>query len=107
MGERGAGRTPPEIRLIEQSEDVVHLVCSARGISYEVVANIALEGTTLVLSRLHVDGPGPNRAGIGLLRQGARALAQQYGVELIEIRGGERRTGANPGHMPRTIRIKA
>ncbi len=106
MGEREAGRPPPEIRLIEWSEDVVYLLCSSGPSSFEVMAQVSFDGTTVLLSRLIADGAGANSVGVRFLRECARLFARRYGATWLEIHGGERASGAAPGHLPRRIRLR-
>jgi hypothetical protein len=91
---------------VEQSDDVVYLVCSSeRGVA-EVMASILLEGKTLILNQLHIDGPGANAIGIRELRGWIREIGGIYNAEWVEIRGGVRTTGSRPGHAPRPIRMR-
>ena len=94
------------IVVAEEEDDVIYLVCAGPKGVLEVMANIAVEGRTIILENLHIGGPGANSFGMAELRAFARLFAEQRGMEWIEIRGATRTTGACPGHRPRSIRIR-
>jgi hypothetical protein len=71
-----------------------------------VITNVTLIGATLTLDGLHVDGPGATTFSITELRYCARELGRRYGATVVEIRGGMRTTGSNPGHHPRMVRVR-
>src|SRR5271169_5293973 len=102
-GEEVGRRTSPDIRRIERSGDAVHLLCSEGERSFEVMARVSFDGSTLVVSGLIADGAGANTVGVRFLRDCARVFARGYGATRIEIHGGERTTGGAPGHLPRSI----
>ncbi len=55
---------------------------------------------------LRMQGPGAGTVGLRELREFARHLGREQGVQRVLIEGGTRTTGANPGHVPRRIEIK-
>jgi hypothetical protein len=63
-------------------------------------------GNQLILDSMHIDGPGAGTSSLSELRDVARSLGQQYGVDEVIINGGTRTSGANPGKIPRSITIK-
>ena len=71
-----------------------------------VLTEMTKQGDTLVLKELAIDGPGRGTMGIRELREFARQLGRQQGASEVVIEGGRRLTGANPGRIPHTIRIR-
>lgn len=71
-----------------------------------VRSNQSMEGNSLVLSNLHIDGAGAGTSNVRELRNFTRELGSRHGANQVIIRGGERTTGASPGHTPREIIIK-
>ena len=71
-----------------------------------VIALAAIEDRALELRDFHIDGPGPASLGQGNLRLIARHIMEQEDVDALVIHGWERTTGANPGHVPRRIRLR-
>jgi hypothetical protein len=53
-----------------------------------------------------MQGPGAGTIGLRELREFARQLGREQGVNRVLIEGGTRTTGANPGHTPQRIEIK-
>jgi filamentous hemagglutinin len=94
------------IRVVASDGDVVHLVADSAEGEIEVITTIAREGNALILRGAHIEGPGIGSVGMRVLRELARELARQYGVDKIVVFGGRRTTGANPGHIPRPIVIE-
>lgn len=96
----GASRT---IHVVERDGDTVRLVGDGPKGRIEVIARMTRTGDTLVLDGLHADGGGPGSQGLGEIRAFARQLGRQEGAKRVEVRGGTRTTGANPGKVPRPI----
>ena len=71
-----------------------------------VITNLEIEGSTLLLRDFHVDGPGPGQLSATQLRKAICVLGQNYNVTMVVVRGFERTTGANPGHIPRPIEVR-
>ncbi|MGS4987765.1 hypothetical protein ACVDG9_07370 [Roseibium sp. RP-7] len=98
-------RTGP--RVVAQDGDVFEYSMTGRnGSNITVITNQARDGNRLVLSDLHIDGAGAGTSSVRELRQFARDLGKQQGVDQVVIKGGTRTTGANPGHTPRDIIIR-
>lgn len=72
----------------------------------EVITNLSQNGNQLVLSGLHIQGSGAGSSSLRELREAAREIGSAYGASEVLIQGGERSSGANPGHTPRDISIK-
>ena len=94
------------LTIVERDGDTIYCVCSNGRADIEVITNATLIGSTLTLDGLHIDGPGATTFGIAELRDCARELGRRYGATVVEIRGGIRTTGSNPGHRPRMVRVR-
>jgi hypothetical protein len=70
-----------------------------------VVAGIRLEAVGIVLYNLHIDGPGAGGLGVAGLRQIVDQVMELYDVEVLEIHGFRRTTGAKPGRIPGPLRF--
>jgi hypothetical protein len=68
-----------------------------------IITGMTKEGDTLILNKMHIDGPGAGSLGLRELRSLAEDLGRQQGAKRVTIYGGTRTTGANPGHTPRPI----
>jgi len=94
-------------QIINQDGDVFeYSMAGANGSEITVITSQIIEGNSLILNGLHIDGAGAGSSSLRELRQFARDLGRQHGVEQVVIRGGVRTTGANPGHKPRDITIR-
>jgi hypothetical protein len=69
------------------------------------MAEPELDGSTLVLHRVHVQGAGANAIGAANLRVLARAVMERMDVDGLVIEGAVRTTGANPGRRPAVLRF--
>lgn len=58
------------------------------------------------MSGLHIDDAGPGTSGLRELREFARDLGRQNGVNQVVIRGRDRATVAKPCHTPMEITIR-
>jgi len=99
---------PPEasIRIVEIDGDVVELAATKVHGEVGVITGIRQEGQDLILSSLHMDGPGAGSVGVATLRNLARVLGRHYNASRVIVWGGVRTTGANPGRVPRPIIIE-
>jgi hypothetical protein len=70
-----------------------------------VMAEVSLRDRTLCLRGMHIEGPDPNTMGPANLRVLAEAVMERMNCDGIEIEGGTRSTGANPGRRPRPVRF--
>jgi hypothetical protein len=91
------------VRIVEIDGDVVEFAASTAQGEIDVITNLRQEGQDLVLSNLHIDGPGARTVGLMTLRNLARVLGEHYHVSRVIVYGSARRTGANPGHSPQPI----
>jgi hypothetical protein len=107
--DRGTGRT---IEILERDGAVVSIVArTATGETLEIMATLARAADVIILSELHVDGPGSGTlgaGGIGELRALARLFLTQEGAQTLIIKGGTRTTGAGAAALrtPRDIVIR-
>jgi RHS repeat-associated protein len=91
------------IRIIEQDSGAIHLAIQTAKGEVEVMANVSKNGDKLVLSNVHVSGEG---LGPGITKQAARELGAQEGVNEVTVQGGQRTSGANPGHTPISFTVR-
>lgn len=95
-----------EVVLVEQDGIAHEFQVRVGKHTLTVITDLEIEGSTLLLRNLHVDGPGTGQLSASLLRKAIRALGQNYNVTMVIVRGFERTTGANPGHTPRPIEVR-
>lgn len=107
LGRRAGISNSTGPRIVAQDGDAFEYSMVGRnGSEITVITNQSIEGNRLVLNGLHIDGAGAGTSSIRELRQFARDLGRQQGVDQVVIRGGIRTTGANPGHTPRDIIVR-
>jgi len=94
------------IRLVEQDGDVVEVEVWSGDIHIVFVADVRLEGDTVVIAELHVEGPGPGTAGIAILRSTARLVMEHFDVRELRVEGARRTSGAGPGRIPGPFRLR-
>ncbi|CAB3789742.1 hypothetical protein LMG28138_02874 [Pararobbsia alpina] len=94
------------VKLVEQDGNIYQFNIPGASGDLSVVTEMTRSGNQLILSGMHIDGPGAGSSSISQLRNIARALGQQYGVDKVIINGGTRTSGASPGKVPRSITIK-
>jgi hypothetical protein len=70
-----------------------------------VMAEPAMQGATLHLTRAHVQARGANTIGAWNLLVIARAVIEGMDLDGLVVEGALRTTGANPGHRPRALRF--
>lgn len=92
------------LKIIEQDADAIHAVIQTSKGPIEVMANMTKEGHKLVLKEVYV-GEGV-RLTNSEIRQAARELGRQEGVSSVEVQGGVRTGGANPGQRPPAFTVK-
>lgn len=105
-GEGGGGDVEESVTVVERDEDVMEVLIRASSGDVTVMAGFGMEGGTLVLRDLHIEGPGAGTLSPARLRSFARELGRQEGAEKVIVQGAKRTTGANPGHHPRVIIIE-
>lgn len=103
--------TPPvantrTIQIVQREGSLVEMVGTGPKGEIRVLTEMVKEGDALVLRGMHMQGPGAGTVGLRELREFARQLGREQGVNRVLIEGGTRTTGANPGHIPRRIEIK-
>ncbi len=98
----GAGVT---VTILENDEGVVWGTAETPNGIIEFMGNLTMEGRLLIVRQLHIEGAGSGTAGLLILSRIVQALGRQFGATEVEIHGGVRTTGANPGHIPRPIRV--
>jgi hypothetical protein len=94
------------IRIVETDGDVVELLGTTAHGEINIVISLQRDGTDLLLTGLHIDGPGRGAVGLSMLRELARMFGRQYHVSRVIVQGGIRTTGAHPGRVPRPIIIE-
>ncbi|HID99003.1 MAG TPA: hypothetical protein EYP59_01775 [Thiotrichaceae bacterium] len=87
-------------------EGVIELVAQGKNGNITIITDIIKQDRTLILNRLHIDGPGKGKSSLSELLSLARDFGQQNDVDEVIIYGAERTTGAKPGKTPKPIRIK-
>lgn len=97
----------PEVILVEQDGIAHEFQIKIGSHTLTVITNLEIEGDTMLLRDLHVDGPGPGQLSASQLRKAIRVLGQSYKVTVVVVRGFERTTGAKPGHIPRPIEVRS
>jgi filamentous hemagglutinin len=102
----GLGGATSNVKLVEQDGNIYQFSIPAANGDLSVVTEMTQSGNQLILNGMHIDGPGAGASSVSQLRNIARALGQQYGVDEVVINGGTRTSGASPGKVPRSITIK-
>lgn len=92
-----------EFRILEADGPTVRLEARLPTAYLEVITSVKLDGDTLVLYDLHVDGPGAQSLGLSEVRALVYKAMEAYDVAHVAIHGFERSTGANPGRKPREL----
>ena len=106
MGEDCIPEIARTIGIVERDGDVVRIIGTGPKGDIEVVANMRREGSTIIFSKAHIDGPGAGQMGIRELGEFARQFGRQEDAGEIIIEGAKRTTGARPGHIPRPFKFK-
>ena len=105
-GENAGQLVERTIEIVQREGNLVEMVGKSTHGEIRVLTEMTKQGDTLVLKELAIDGPGRGTMGIRELREFARQLGRQQGASEVVIEGGRRLTGANPGRIPHTIRIR-
>jgi hypothetical protein len=105
LRERGPGRR--YLQLVERDGDTISFFGFGPRGFIELMAEITVEGDTLVVRRAHVMSTGPGACGIAELRVFGRMLAHYFGTRRIIVYGATRESGARRGRTPRPIVIEA
>ncbi len=104
--EGGDAASPWSVRIVEESGGIATIVAEGPPGTIEAITGLIREANRLVLQGLHVEGPGAGSVGLAGLRQIARQLGRQEGMQQVVIYGGTRTTGARPGKIPKPIVIR-
>jgi RHS repeat-associated protein len=94
------------IQIVQAEGSLVEMVGTGPKGEIRVLTEMVKEGDALVLRGMHMQGPGAGNVGLRELREFARQLGKEQGVNRVLIEGATRTTGATPGHIPRRIEIK-
>jgi RHS repeat-associated protein len=94
------------IQIVQTEGGLVEMVGTGPRGEIRVLTEMVKEGDALVLRGMHMQGPGAGTVGLRELREFARQLGKEQGVNRVIIEGATRTTGANPGHVPRKVEIK-
>jgi len=95
-----------DVSVVARDGDVVELLAKGANGDITAITTMTKEGDQLILEGTHIGGPGKGSSSLSELRELARNLGRQNGVDSVVIRGGKRTTGASPGNVPRDIIIK-
>jgi hypothetical protein len=95
-----------QIEFDDQTDDpVVTMRFTMLSGNMLVMANLSVEGRTLVLTGLHIQASQVNRIGPANLRRLAELVMERMDYDELRIEGASRTTGANPGHRPGILRF--
>lgn len=95
-----------KVSVVARDGNIVELLAKGKNGDITAITAMTREGNALVLRGMHIDGAGKGSSSLSELRELARDLGRQHGVDSVIIRGGRRTTGANPGKIPGDITIK-
>ena len=70
-----------------------------------LTAEPKMDGATLILRGLHVQGASANKIGAANLMVLARTVMERMDIDRLVVEGALRTTGANPGHRPSILRF--
>jgi len=96
------------VTVLEEADGIIHLSIETSKGTVQVLSDIAQEGATVVLSKLHIDGLTPGalgRAGINEMKAAAAEFFAGRGASEIIIEGFRRTSGKMIGTIPRVVRI--
>jgi len=99
---RGAFAAGGAVKILEREGNVI--IASFRGAAGEarVITEMVREGETLILRGTHIEGSATLKEALNVASQ----FGREQGVKRVIIEGGRRTTGANPGHIPRSITVE-
>lgn len=102
--------TPDDITVeldnLGSEGDVITIIVATPDGPISIMADMAIEGRTLILRRAHIDSElGPNRVGIRNLRVVAQVVMEEADCHEARVEGASRTTGAYPGHTPMPLRF--
>jgi hypothetical protein len=93
-------------KLVERDGDVSLFSVEGKGGEISIVAETSMEGGTLILRNAHIQGGGKGTSSLAELRSVLEAIGRAEGAKEVIVFGGERTSGARPGHRPRPIKVK-
>jgi hypothetical protein len=68
--------------------------------SWLIGAEVDFTPDAMILSRLDMQGDGPNKTGLSALRRMAQWMKVEFNVRQLRIEGAPRTSGAGPGRLP-------
>lgn len=100
-------RRLPAFEILETDGSAVHMYVDTHAGQLEVMTAQSMQGSTLLLEGFHIEGPGAGSISSTMeLRSNLRAYGRLNNAEEVVLKGAVRTTGANPGRIPRTLRIR-
>jgi len=93
------------VKILEQTDDVVDFTVKGQKGTIEMMGNPVRQGDTLILKKVHIDGPGAGTIGRADLKSMVQAFGKQQGVKKVVIEGAARTTGKMVGKVPRPITV--
>ena len=104
-------RWPPEaldwlgVESDDSEGDVIAIRVGTPAGVVALMGEVAIEGRTLIVRGVHIEGSGPNSVGATNLRAIAELVLERIDCDEARVEGAIRTTGANPGHRPRVLRF--
>ena len=93
----------PTFRLIDSDGTTVLIEVATNAGPIKVIASVYLDGDTLVLYNVHIEGAGPNILGSAELYRLLDGAMEQYDVQELWLYGFQRASGARRGRTPKPI----
>lgn len=97
--------TANDVTITEVDGNTVSIAVSTPTGQIDIVVDVTVSQGTLSIENAHIQGQGPNTAGIRYLRSVAKDVGRVFGVDNVSISGGMRTSGANLGRFPDRINI--
>jgi hypothetical protein len=85
------------------TNDLFDVWLSNGHIEIELLGFADVNGSLATLSGCHIQGPGPNTAGLSMLHEISRWVMELLDVDELRIEGAARTSGSNPGRRPTTL----
>jgi len=90
------------IQIVEQEGSTVIASFKVAGGEAKVIGDVVREGDAVIIRGAHIQGD----ATLKEVLDAARRYGREQGVKRVIIEGARRTTGANPGHVPKTITVE-
>jgi hypothetical protein len=84
---------------------VVTIVVQTPDGALRIMGDLELDGSTMTLLGVHVQGAQANAVGAGNLKLLARLVIERMELDELVVEGAARTTGASPGRRPRVLRF--